>query len=84
LGADMHVPAAGRARRIWASVLSLGLVGISLGAASGVAQADDVLLEGDRISLKVGMETTPYVSEPMLGLGGSVAGFMVGSDGAKP
>lgn len=39
----MHVPAAGRARRIWASGLTLSFVGISLGALGGVAQADDVL-----------------------------------------
>lgn len=37
-----------------------------------------------RISLKVGMETSPYVGELMLGLGGWVAGSVVGSDGAKP
>lgn len=36
-----------------------------------------------RISLKVGMETTPYVSDFMLGVGGWVAGSAVGSDGAE-
>jgi hypothetical protein len=45
----MRVPTAGRVRRIWASVLSLSLVGVSLSAAGGVAQADDVLPVDDPV-----------------------------------
>lgn len=45
----MRVPTAGRARRIWASVLSLSLVGVSLSAAGGVAQAHDVLSVDDPV-----------------------------------
>lgn len=33
---------------------------------------------------KIGMESTPYVSDLMLGLGGWVGGSAVGSGGAEP